>query len=380
MQAPLPRRSKGPSAIAAASAAVAGPDSGSEDGSEPRPEPEAPTPPMSAAAAAFVVEEPADPATSAQPVNPPNPLKTAKTANTGTPAGPTTSAKPASPARSTVTPPGRAASHAAEAAPPSPAGRRLPRVALLAGGIVVGAAVIGGAVVVAGAGDDDGRASASPPSAVPGTAQGGGPSGSEPSRPGSASPSVPLSASPTAKSTSAPKSPASEPAKDSGAGAPVQVEPSATVAADDGGSAGNGSDSGDADTSCTPTAGSGAMTGYFVCASAGTVRLQVTFHTSERFLHAFFDTDGNTATGYQLPSPSPSALGADYMIENGVLYRSLSTSWKWSEIAARPTETVSGSTYTWTLPLSRLGSPTGTQRVQFNAGTDFTPVLTFSPK
>lgn len=302
---------------------------------------------MSAAAAAFVVEELA--------------------ANPGTPAEPETSAQPARTVKPTVTPP--------------PAGRRLPRVALLAGAVAVGAALIGGAIIVVGAGDDDGQASASAPSAVPGTTQGGGPSASEPSRPGSASPSVSLSASPSANRTSAsPKSPASEPTKDSGAGAPVQDEPSATVAAGDGGGAANGSVSSDADTSCTPTAGSGAMTGYFACASAGNVRLQVTFHTSERFLHAFFDTDGNTSTGYRLPSPSPSALGADYMIENGVLYRSRSTSWKWSEITARPTETVSRSTYTWTLPLSRLGSPTGTQRVQFNAGTEFTPVLTFSPK
>ncbi|MFF3374505.1 hypothetical protein ACFYXF_16365 [Streptomyces sp. NPDC002680] len=344
MQAPLPRRSKGPSAIAAASAAVANSDSGSEDDSEPRPEPEAPTPPLSAAAAAFVVEELAEPATPAQ-----------------------TSAQPAKTVKATVAPP--------------PAGRRLPQVALLAGAIVVGAALIGGAILAVGADDDDGQASASPPSAVPGTTQGGGPSASEPSRPGSASPSVSLSASPSANRTSAsPKSPTAEPTKDSGAGAPVQDKPSATVAADDSGSTANGSVSVDADTSCTATAGSGAMTGYFACASAGNVRLQVTFHTSERFLHAFFDTDGNTATGYRLPYPSPSALGADYMIENGVLYRSRSTSWKWSEITARPTETVSGSTYTWTLPLSRLGSPTGTQRVQFNAGTDFTPVLTFSPK
>ncbi|WP_369036750.1 hypothetical protein [Streptomyces adonidis] len=362
MQAPLPRRSKGPSAIAAASAAVARPGSESEDDSEPRPEPEAPTPPMSAAAAAFVVEEPAEPATPAQP---------AKTAKPGTPAEPETSAQPARTVKATVAPP--------------PAGRRLPQVALLAGAIVVGAALIGGAIIVVGSGDDDddGQASASAPSAVSGTTQGGGPSAGEPSRPGSASPSVSPSTSPSAKNrtSASPKSPAAEPTKDSGAGAPVQDEPSATVAAaDDDGGVANGSVSSDADTSCTATAGSGAITGYFACASAGNVRLQVTFHTSERFLHAFFDTDGNTATGYQLPYPSPSALGADYMIENGVLYRSRSTSWKWSEIAARPTETVSGSTYIWTLPLSRLGSPTGTQRVQFNAGTDFTPVLTFSPK
>jgi hypothetical protein len=142
------------------------------------------------------------------------------------------------------------------------------------------------------------------------------------------------------------------------------------------GTTGSGSD--DA-TACARTPGSGAITGYSACASSGTVTLKASFNTSESFYHAFFNTDGDTATGYQLPYPSPSALGADYMIENGVLYRSRSTSWKWTAVTPNPTDTVSGSQYTWTLPLSRIGSPTGTQLVEFNAGTHYTPVITFSP-
>lgn len=68
------------------------------------------------------------------------------------------------------------------------------------------------------------------------------------------------------------------------------------------------------------------------------------------------------------------------MIENGVLYQSLSPRWSWTEVATGPRTTVSGSTRTWTLPLSGIGSPTGTQRVEFHVGTDYTPVITFSPK
>lgn len=145
---------------------------------------------------------------------------------------------------------------------------------------------------------------------------------------------------------------------------------------DEAGTTGSGSD--DA-TACARTTGSGAITGYSACASSGTVTLKASFNTSESFYHAFFNTDGDTATGYQLPYPSPSALGADYMIENGVLYRSRSTSWKWTAVTPNPTDTVSGSKYTWTLPLSRIGSPTGTQLVEFNAGTHYTPVIAFSP-
>lgn len=136
---------------------------------------------------------------------------------------------------------------------------------------------------------------------------------------------------------------------------------------------------GDDATACARTTGSGAITGYSACASSGTLTLKASFNTSESFYHAFFNTDGDTATGYQLPNPSPSALGADYMIENGVLYRSRSTSWKWTAVTPNPAGTVSGSKYTWTLPLSGIGSPTGTQRVEFNAGTHYTPVITFSP-
>ncbi|MFC9845724.1 sensor histidine kinase [Streptomyces sp. NPDC060223] len=114
--------------------------------------------------------------------------------------------------------------------------------------------------------------------------------------------------------------------------------------------------------------------------AGGTVTFQTTFSTSQRYFHVFINTDGNTATGFQLPFPSLSALGADYMIENDVLYKSRSIGWYWTEVAAGPRMTVSGATRTWTLPLTGIGSPTGTQWVEFHAGIDYTPVITFRPK
>ncbi|MET9218429.1 spherulation-specific family 4 protein [Streptomyces sp. NPDC003300] len=148
------------------------------------------------------------------------------------------------------------------------------------------------------------------------------------------------------------------------------------AAAGSGGSGGTGGSGGG--TGCTTTAGSGAITSYSACASAGTAVFKATFNSSESFHHVFINTDGNTATGYQAPAPSSSPLGADYMIENGSLYRSTSTGWAWAAATPAPTTTISGSTYTWTLPLTALGSPRGTQQVEFNAGTAYTPVVSFS--
>lgn len=198
--------------------------------------------------------------------------------------------------------------------------------------------------------------------------------------PTSASPTPSVSTTATGKAGTHPSAhtsaTGSSTATKSGQTAAAAADSAEKDSSDEAGTTGSGSDDG---TTCARTTGSGAITGYSACASSGTVTLKASFNTSESFYHAFFNTDGNTATGYQLPYPSPSALGADYMIENGVLYRSRSTSWKWTAVTPNPTNTVSGSKYTWTLPLSKIGSPTRTQQVEFNAGTDYTPVITFSP-
>ncbi|MFJ3794704.1 hypothetical protein ACIPSJ_00275 [Streptomyces sp. NPDC090088] len=216
---------------------------------------------------------------------------------------------------------------------------------------------------------------------MPGTAGTAGPYDSTPSLlgppPASVSPSASRSASPSTDATGA-SSPSSATGSAEDGRATAQATPSADSAKDTG-TARTGA-GGDGGSSCVSAKGSGALTDYSVCVSSGTLTLRVTFHRSQPFYHAFFNTDGDRTTGYRLPYPSPSTLGADYMIENGSLYRSRGTDWSWTETETRPKYTVSGSTQTWTLPLSGIGAPTGTQQLEFNAGSDYTPVLTFSPK
>ncbi|MGW0580997.1 hypothetical protein ACWD25_34785 [Streptomyces sp. NPDC002920] len=260
--------------------------------------------------------------------------------------------------------------------------RRLPRAALLAGASVAVAALIVGVILAVGAGDDGTSSAASAGTGETHANQDGGTSEGTSAQPGPPPPST----SPSADATSASPKPSASRSATPGATTDKspKTQPSATTAADanadtDAGHAKTGSGSGSTGTSCKGAAGSGPITGYSVCVSSGTVTLKATFHRSQDFYHAFLNTDGSTATGYQLPYPSPSALGADYMIENGTLYRSRSNDWSWSE-AAGVQKTVSGSTWTWILPLSRVGSPAGTQRMEFHAGSDYTPVIAFTPK
>ncbi|MEU9456351.1 hypothetical protein [Streptomyces sp. NPDC048277] len=358
---PLPRRPKGPSAIAAASASPTAPDSGSEDDSAPGAQPDATAVPMSAAAAAFAAESTPGRRTTGTGTGTPTGRADAHAAGTGTGPGTGTALRPAP-------------------------RRRLPKAVLLVGASVAVAALVGGAFLIGNGGDHGTRPSSSMPGTVPGTAGDGGSYDGTPSLLGppppsvsaSASPSTARSASPAADATGAsPRSSAGGSAKDGGT--PAHATPS-TASADGTGKARAVSGGGAGGSSCVSAQGSGAITDYSVCLSSGTVTLRVTFHTRQSFYHAFFNTDGDTGTGYQLPYPSPSALGADYMIENGSLYRSRSADWSWTEIAPRPKHTVSGSTHTWTLPLSGIGSPTGTQRLEFNAGSDYTSLIAFSPK
>ncbi|MER5520992.1 hypothetical protein [Streptomyces sp. NPDC002763] len=387
MQSPLPRRPKGPSAIAAASASRTAPDPGSEDDSAPEQEPDPSAPPMSAAAAAFAAESAV------------TPQHTAVTAGPPRVGGERAESESGRSRKAVGTPPDRRGGRAAEATagpgtetalrPPaaSTARRRLPRAVLLTGASVVVATLIGGAFLIGRAADDGTRSPDSASGATPGTAEDGGSYDSTPSLLGPPPPSMSRSASPSASpsadTTGTPsRPPATGAAKGGGTSTHPPAAPSAAgaAAANAGPTQAGSGGSDDDSTSCTSAAGSGAITDYSVCVSSGKVTFQVTFHTSQSYYHVFFNTDGNTATGYRLPYPSPSALGADYMIENGGLYRSRSSDWSWTETATHPKRTVNGSTQTWTLPLSGIGSPAGTQRVEFNAGSTYTPMISFSPK
>jgi hypothetical protein len=85
--------------------------------------------------------------------------------------------------------------------------------------------------------------------------------------------------------------------------------------------------------------------------------LSVTFNVTFSWRHAFLDVDGDTHTGYRLDEV-PGGLGADYMVENGVLYRSTGSDWSWSK-AGVVGQQLSGGTHRWHVPLVMIGSPGG---------------------
>ncbi|KUL22439.1 hypothetical protein ADL15_48825 [Actinoplanes awajinensis subsp. mycoplanecinus] len=118
----------------------------------------------------------------------------------------------------------------------------------------------------------------------------------------------------------------------------------------------------------------GPITAYAACSTSTAVRFTATFSVTYAYRHVFIDTDANGATGYRVPDIIGS-LGAEYMIENDLLYRSTGATWSWAEVAGvKPLLSHSGGTYRW-----RVKPSYGGVRVLFN-GTDgneevSTPIL-----
>jgi hypothetical protein len=124
-------------------------------------------------------------------------------------------------------------------------------------------------------------------------------------------------------------------------------------------------------------AASGPLTAYSACHTSSNAVYAVTFTATFTWHHVFIDSDANTATGYRVPEVS---LGADYMVEDGTLYRSTGTKWGWSAAGgASPLVSHSGGVYRWQVPLSAVGDPGGTFRSVFNGSGGradaYSPVL-----
>lgn len=131
-------------------------------------------------------------------------------------------------------------------------------------------------------------------------------------------------------------------------------------------------------TGCASAPGSGAITSISACMDATTLRFQATYNTAVSLHHVYINSDNNAATGFQLPSPSTSRLGADYMIENNILYRSLSTGWSWTPVSGvSPNMTVNGSVYRWSVPISALQNAASTEQAVFNGNTFYTAPITY---
>jgi hypothetical protein len=80
----------------------------------------------------------------------------------------------------------------------------------------------------------------------------------------------------------------------------------------------------------------------------GTLKLRYAFTQAVSFYQAYIDADNNTATGF-----ATAGIGAEYLIENGNLYRNTGAGWSWAFVAAVTFEVMNGERV-WTLPLSIL--------------------------
>lgn len=90
-----------------------------------------------------------------------------------------------------------------------------------------------------------------------------------------------------------------------------------------------------------------------ISASSTTVTFQLTYSGTPSYVHVYIDSDQNATTGYPV-----AGIGADYLIENGFLYKYAGSggSWAWTEIKSVAL-TKSNGVATWNIAPSDLGSP-----------------------
>jgi hypothetical protein len=98
------------------------------------------------------------------------------------------------------------------------------------------------------------------------------------------------------------------------------------------------------------SASSGSIAGYFAENDASNVYYRANFASAFTFKHVFIDTDMNAATGYAF-----GGIGADYMIENDLLYKHAGGGWSWTQIASTPATGGTSGTKIWTVPRATLG-------------------------
>lgn len=111
-----------------------------------------------------------------------------------------------------------------------------------------------------------------------------------------------------------------------------------------------------------------------ISASSTAITFQVTYSGTPSFVRVYVDSDQKASTGYPI-----AGIGADYLVENGFLYRYSGSggSWGWTEIAA-VSLTESNGVATWTLTSALLGSPSaftavGNYNSLYSAAVSYTP-------
>jgi hypothetical protein len=98
-----------------------------------------------------------------------------------------------------------------------------------------------------------------------------------------------------------------------------------------------------------------ATTTLSISSSSTTLTFKVAYLGTPTFVRVYVDSDQKTTTGYPLGT-----IGADYLIENGYLYRYAGSggSWAWTLIKTVSLSKSSG-VATWNVARSDLGSPAG---------------------
>ncbi|GAA3677946.1 hypothetical protein GCM10022224_047520 [Nonomuraea antimicrobica] len=109
------------------------------------------------------------------------------------------------------------------------------------------------------------------------------------------------------------------------------------------------------------------ITGATAALSGANATYTAQFNLPYTHYHVFIDTDANYQTGW-----SVNTIGAEYMIENNVLFKKTgaSTDWSWSVVAGvSPLVSSTNGLYKWSAPLSALTGTGNIQKIVFH-GTD----------
>lgn len=120
--------------------------------------------------------------------------------------------------------------------------------------------------------------------------------------------------------------------------------------------ASNPADARSTDTATATTTGS---TSLAIGNSATSVTFSVSYVGTPAFLRVYIDSDQNASSGFPV-----AAIGANYLIENGFVFRYAGSngSWAWTLVAPL-TMSESGGIAKWTVPLVDIGSPSSLKAV-----------------
>ena len=128
----------------------------------------------------------------------------------------------------------------------------------------------------------------------------------------------------------------------------------------------------------TVTEGTGTNTGPVQAAAtsfnASTADFSATYTSTYGDYLVCIDSDDNAATGYA-ESGGTSAIGCDYLIDNDTLYKyaGSGTDWTWTALSGdSPNETVSGSTYSWSIDTAWLSGIASTWKLVYAGATGAT--------